>query len=273
MEVRVQKRTSELAMANVALQDEILERRKAESEISSLEKQIEFILGATKTGLDIIDADYNIRYIDPEWKKVYGDPAGKKCYEYFMGRNFKCQECGVRKALEIKKTVVTEERLEKEGNRPVQVTSIPYQDEKGDWLVAEITVDITELKKSEERYQSIISVITDYIYTVTIYRGEVVNVTHDQGCVAVTGYTSEEFEADPYLWINMVLEEDRPKVQAWAERILRGQKVKALEHRIIRKDGSLRWIRNIPVYKYNYLGELVSYDGVVKDITDTKTAE
>lgn len=71
----------------VGIMKDATERMKGEEIIRSLNRQIEFILGATKTGLDIIDSDFNLRYIDPEWQKVYGDPTGRKCYEYFMGRN------------------------------------------------------------------------------------------------------------------------------------------------------------------------------------------
>ena len=39
----------------------------------------------------------------------------------------------------------------KENNRPIQVTSIPFQDDNGEWLVAEIHVDITERKQAEEK--------------------------------------------------------------------------------------------------------------------------
>jgi PAS domain S-box-containing protein len=107
-------------------------------------------LGATKTGLDIIDSDYNIIYIDPEWQKTYGDPKGRKCYEYFMGRSQKCPQCSVEETLRTKKPVITEETLAKEGNRPVQVTTIPFKDESGNWLVAEVNVDITARKKNED---------------------------------------------------------------------------------------------------------------------------
>jgi PAS domain S-box-containing protein len=151
LEIRVQRRTTELARTNVELQEEIAEHKDAEARIASLNKQIEFILGATKTGLDIIDADYNIRYIDPEWKKVYGEYAGKKCYEYFMDSRQVCPDCGLRKAFQTKQVTVTEEILAKEGNRPVQVTTIPYQDENGNWLAAEVNVDISERKKAEEK--------------------------------------------------------------------------------------------------------------------------
>ncbi|MFZ5993759.1 MAG: ATP-binding protein [Thermodesulfobacteriota bacterium] len=129
---------------------DITERKQAENELRMLNQQIEFILGAAKTGLDIIDSEFNVRYIDPEWGKVYGDPAGKKCYEYFMGLGEMCPGCGIPKALETKAITVTEEALVKEGNRPIQVTTIPFQDETGEWLVAEVNVDITERKKAEK---------------------------------------------------------------------------------------------------------------------------
>lgn len=136
------------------LEDLVKERT---ARISELNRNMEFILGATHTGLDIIDSDYNLIYIDPAWQKVYGETRGKKCYEYFMGRSSACHACGVREALKTKKPVITEEVLVKEGNRPIQVTTIPYQDSKGDWFVAEINVDITERKKVEaelHKYQT-----------------------------------------------------------------------------------------------------------------------
>ncbi|MBN1526638.1 MAG: PAS domain S-box protein [Candidatus Omnitrophica bacterium] len=129
---------------------DITERKRAETKIEELQKQIEFILGATKTGLDIIDTDYNMVYIDPEWKKVYGEYAGKKCYEYFMDRRNMCPGCGIPKAFKTKKITVSEEILVKEGNRPVQVTTIPFQDKNGKWFAAAVNVDITERKQAEE---------------------------------------------------------------------------------------------------------------------------
>ncbi len=136
----------------IGLFDDITERKRAEEDIRSLKQRIEFILGATRAGLDIVDSAFNIRYIDPERRKLYGLPDGKKCYEYFMGRDEVCPGCGAVKALETKTTVVKETVLVKEGNRPVQVTSIPFTGLNGERLAAQVYVDIAERKKMEEEH-------------------------------------------------------------------------------------------------------------------------
>lgn len=133
-----------------ALELEIASRKKIEEHSNVLHQQLELTLGVTKTGLDIIDKDLNLRYVDPAWAKNYGDWSGKKCYEYFMERKSPCSICAVEEAFRTKKIVVSEEILAKEGNRPIQVTSIPFQDKSGDWLVAEVNVDITQKKKIDE---------------------------------------------------------------------------------------------------------------------------
>lgn len=146
LEILVEQRTKSLEL-------EILFRKEIEEKADSLHKQLEFILGATKTGLDIIDQDYNLRYVDTEWARIYGDWTGKKCYEYFMNRKTACSACSVREVFRTKKIIVTEEKLIKEGNRPIQVTSIPFKDKNNEWLVAEVNVDMTEKNKIDEQLQ------------------------------------------------------------------------------------------------------------------------
>ncbi|MBN1893556.1 PAS domain S-box protein [bacterium] len=140
--------------------------------------------------------------------------------------------------------------------------------------------DVTERKRvenafreNEERYKRITQTLTDYIFTVVLKNGKPVATRHGPGCVAVTGYTSEEFEADPYLWLNMVAEEDRPMVLAQAKRISTCMDTAAIEHRIRRKDGRIRWVRNTPVLHRDTDGALIGYDGLIQDITDRKNFE
>ncbi len=139
--------------------------------------------------------------------------------------------------------------------------------------ITERTLAENALKESETRYRRIIEAITDYIYTVRVDEGKAMETRHGAGCRAVTGYSEEEFATDPYLWLHMVVVEDRPAVQEQARRVLAGEGVSPIEHRIIRKDGIQRWVRNTPVPRYDAQGRLQAYDGLIQDISDRKRAE
>ena len=127
--------------------------------------------------------------------------------------------------------------------------------------------------ESEQRYKRLLASVTDYVYAVTVEDGRAVSTFHGPGCEAVTGYTSDEFERDQQLWYRMIREEDRPAVLEQANRILKGEEPPQLEHRIIHKNGSERWIRNTTVPRKDAQGRLVAYDGLVYDITERKQAE
>jgi signal transduction histidine kinase/PAS domain-containing protein len=135
----------------VKLLQDITDQKRIQKEIETLNQQMEFILGATKTGLDIIDSEFTIRYIDPEWKKTYGDSTGKRCYEYFLYGDKVCPGCGIKKAMETKEVTVIEKVLVKEGNRPIQVTTIPFQNDEGEWLFAQVSIDISKRNQADMR--------------------------------------------------------------------------------------------------------------------------
>jgi PAS domain S-box-containing protein len=130
-----------------------------------------------------------------------------------------------------------------------------------------------ELLKSEKRYKLLVESVTDYIYAVRVENGRPTSTYHGPNCFSVTGFTSEEYEADPFLWYKMIHEEDRAAVLEHVGRIFSGDSPPAIEHRIFHKDGSMRWVKNTFVPHYGKEGQLVSYDGIVTDITDRKKAE
>jgi PAS domain S-box-containing protein len=140
-------------------------------------------------------------------------------------------------------------------------------------LLAEQKVAEQALWVSEQRYQSLPASTTDYVYAVTVDRGRSVATSHDPGCEAITGFTSREFDADASLWYRMIHADDRPAVLAQVARIVEGEVPRPLEHRIVHKDGDVRWIRNVPVPQRDPQGRMVSYSGLISDITDRKRAE
>ena len=143
-----------------------------------------------------------------------------------------------------------------------------------------VLTDITErrqaeeaLRESEARYHRITEGLVDYHYTVRIENGRTVGTTQNPACEVVTGYTAEEFAADPYLWIHMVHPDDRELVRERVQQVLAGRDIPPIEHRIYRKDGQLRWVCDTTILQKDSAGTLLSYDGVIKDITERKVAE
>jgi len=129
------------------------------------------------------------------------------------------------------------------------------------------------LAESEKRFKRLVESVTDYIYTVEVEGRRPLKTIHGPGCVNVTGYTQEDYGADPDLWLRMIFEGDRPAVLNQASKVLSGTPVAPFEHRIIHKDGSLRWVRNTPVPRFDQTGRLIAYDGLVTDITRLKLLE
>ncbi|MFA6445585.1 MAG: response regulator, partial [Sterolibacterium sp.] len=126
---------------------------------------------------------------------------------------------------------------------------------------------------SEARYRRLVESVTDYIYSVKVKEGHAISTIHGPACVAVTGHNPEEFSADPDLWYRMVYEEDREGVMMQSRYIFAGNIPPPVEHRIMHKDGSIRWVRNTPVPFFDKDGQLVAYDGMISDITERKLAE
>lgn len=103
--------------------------------------------------------------------------------------------------------------------------------------------------------------------------GEVVETYHGVGCYSVTGYKSSDYANDPELWISMVHEDDRDLVVDQSEKAVQGENVDPIEHRIIHRDGSIRWVKNSIVPKLDDNNNVISYDGIINDITDLKESE
>ncbi|MBP7934318.1 MAG: PAS domain S-box protein [Phycisphaerae bacterium] len=129
------------------------------------------------------------------------------------------------------------------------------------------------LEESQERYQVMLASVSSYRYAVDTRDGVAIRTEHGAGCAAVTGYTPGDYARDPHLWFTMVHPEDRPAVRDHINRLLSGEDVPPIEHRIIHRGGSVRWIRDTMVPHRDTEGRMVHYDGIVEDITERKQVE
>jgi len=261
---------------------DMTEQKRAKTALLNEKNKLDAIITAIGDGISIQDKSYKILYQNQNYKNIIGDHVGKICYEAYEKSNALCEGCPVAQCFIDGEVHRTERSVTINGiTQFFEITSSPLKDETG-MIVAGIEAvrNITERKKAEQaridnekRFKRLVESVTDYIYTVKVEKGRGVATVHGPGCVTVTGYSSEEYQADPELWFRMIFEEDRGAILQKTNDILSGTPVAPFEHRIIHKDGTIRWVKNTPVPRFDNEGRLVDYDGLITDITPLKYLE
>jgi PAS domain S-box-containing protein len=270
LENKVLERTAELEKTNIELQKRIRETEKSRNEVRVLTQQLEFVLGATQTGLNIVDDEFNVKYVDPAWQKKLGDYKGKKCYKYFMDLDEPCEGCGAMKALETNSIVVSEEYLAKEDNRPIEVKSIPFKGSNGELLVAEINLDISERKKnekkireSEERFKLVAEASQEAIWDWDLKTNK---VWRNNTCYKLFGKGSNNnFE----WWAEKIHPDDKDIIiKKITDFIATNKKFFKNEYRLRRKDGSYAYVIDRGSVIRDINGKALRLIGSMVDITE-----
>jgi PAS domain S-box-containing protein len=275
--------SEELKQRIVELEAEVTKRELAKKALSAQRQELTSIFDSIDEAIYVADPDtYEILYVNSATKAIFGaDIVGQKCHQVFQGLDKPCDFCTnpmiFGKNLGNPYVWQFQNKVDGRWYRCID-KAIRWSD--GRMVRFEMAMNIHDLKlasealrESEDRYRRIAEAVTDYIYHVRIEDGHPVETIHGPACVAITGFTAEEFRDNPYLWIQMVHEEDRRAVEEQAAQTLSGEESGSLEHRIVRKDGVIRWVRNTPVPNYDSEGRLLFYDGLIRDITDHKVAE
>ncbi|MDD5669788.1 MAG: PAS domain S-box protein, partial [Candidatus Omnitrophica bacterium] len=260
------------------LQKEVETRKQKEEEIEHLQQRLEFILGANKTGIDIIDSQFNVKYVDAAWKKSLGEFEGKKCYEYFMGRSAMCESCGIVEAMKTKKTVVSEHVLPQEGGRYVQVTTIPFQEKSGEWLYAEINVDITDLKRTERLLREEKNRAQNYldiagVIIVALDPEQRIVLINKKGC-QILGYEEKELIGNN--WFDMVIHNrEKDKVKEGFKTLFSGayESGEYFENNVVTKWGEDRIVAWHNSVLTDEKGDVQYVLSAGEDITDRRWAE
>ena len=90
---------------------------------------------------------------------------------------------------------------------------------------------------------------------------------------ALTGYSPEEFAADPELWLKMLHPDDRERVLAEDERTDGLGEPYEAEYRMVARDGRVVWVRDEAVIVRDARGRPLHWRGIMLDITESKTLQ
>lgn len=127
------------------------------------------------------------------------------------------------------------------------------------------------LRKSEQRYEMATRAAKVGVWEWILETGE---LYLEPNIKALLGYGDEEIDNNLETWIEYVWESDREKVMVAAREHLEGKTPEYVcEHRMIHKDGSLRWILVRGKAIRDSEGKALRLIGTDMDITDRKRAQ
>ncbi|MHB1050956.1 MAG: LytS/YhcK type 5TM receptor domain-containing protein [Bacteroidota bacterium] len=126
-----------------------------------------------------------------------------------------------------------------------------------------------KIKKDETKLR----IITDYTSDWDYWVGpDHLFIYCSRSCEHITGYTPADFESNPTLLETIVHPEDR-EIFRRHRTVADAQRHEQIDFRIIRRDGTIRWIGHSCVPVYNAEGEFLGTRGSNRDITAHKESE
>jgi PAS domain S-box-containing protein len=135
---------------------------------------------------------------------------------------------------------------------------------------AEYRRTLAALRESEQRLDSMLSSLEDVVWSVCATTNQMLYLNQAAG--KIYQRSVQAFFDHPNLRIDVVHPEDREWVRRLNE-TLRVTDTVDMEYRILRPDGSVRWLRDRGRAIYDERGTLIRFDGIATDITVRKQAE
>ncbi|AFZ17051.1 PAS domain S-box protein [Allocoleopsis franciscana] len=284
LENRVKERTSELEQLNHQLLAEIAERMSVEAALHQREQEYRALVEHAPDIIERFDPQGRHLYVNPAIESVTGKPPNE-----FIGKTNR--ELGIsepnlaiwEQALSRVFQTGEEQQFEfslvtAQGLKYYQTRLVPEMETDGNLIsVLGMTRDITDhklaieaLRESEDGFRQLTENINEVFWMVTPDFSErlYISPAYEQ----IWGRSCQSLYDQSNSWSEAVHSEDREFLIGKQEQESRGE-VTDVEYRIVRPDGSMRWIRDRAFPIYDAQGQVYRIAGIAEDITCRKQAE
>jgi PAS domain S-box-containing protein len=131
-----------------------------------------------------------------------------------------------------------------------------------------------ETKKREAELRRMLASVRDHVWSAVADEDGGLKHTYSSPAIArITGRPAELFVNTTEHWLEVVLPEDRERVQQSAVKVMSGRAANMeMEYRIVLPNGEVRWV-NDKVAAERIGGGRVQLDGIVSDITERRKLE
>ena len=262
-------------------------RAAADEALRDAERQKSLVLDNANESIALHDCDNNLIWANKAYlastNLPLADLKGRKCHSCW-GLDRLCENCPVVTAIRTGQPQEAELTPQNQSHWPAEqgswlVRAAPVMDDAGNIVGAiEVAHDITDRKRVQEEMARMSALMTE---------GQEIAHVGSFEFVAATGSTvwsPEEFRIyglDPLgpaptykeMLAKCYLPEDARRLHETFAAAMQAKGVYDLEHRIIRPDGSVRWVHDRAHPHLDDRGNVVRYVGATLDITDRKRAE
>jgi PAS domain S-box-containing protein len=128
------------------------------------------------------------------------------------------------------------------------------------------------LYQAEIKYQSLVEQITAVVFLDQADAGQT-TLYMSPRIAELTGYTAEEWSGDPDLWASSIHPEDRERIVSKDEETNRSGSRFLDEYRLIRRDGTIVWVKEDTNLIRDQEGNPLYWQGILLDITKEKADE
>jgi PAS domain S-box-containing protein len=264
------------------------ERKRAEEALQRSETYLAEAQRLSRTGSFGWNVTSGEIYWSEETFRIFGyEPQTKPTVELVIARTHPEEREFVRQTIERASTERSafdrEHRLKMpDGSvKYIRVVARPATgDESGDLLFVGAITDITErklsnqaLRESEERFRTMADTLPEGIWIGTVEPREVLYVS--PSFERIWGLPLEDLYRNAHLWEKAIHPEDWERVRCKFAQWISGQSAGYydIEYRILRPDGSTRWVHDRGVLSFDEAGRACRINGISADITDRKRAE
>ncbi len=267
------------------LHDEMARRERVESERDRLLQQLRLQIDRLPLAFLQMDAAFRLLDWNPAAEKTFGykreEALGQNVIDLILPdplpdslrEILRRMQAGDMSAHSVNENRTKDSRL-----ITCEWFNTPLLDANGRFAGAiSVAQDITQrqqaerrLRESEERFRELAANIDGYFWLNAPDDSEMYYIS--PGYEKITGYSCESLYQRPASWTEIIHPEDRERVLAVVLKPIHTEG-RELEYRIVRPDGSIRWIRDRVLSIRNDAGEIERVAGIGEDITERKQAE
>ncbi len=257
---------------------DITQRKRAEEAVEAERQRLFALLDGLPAMVYLKAPDYSIRFANRVFKEMVGPGNwnGKRCFEALLRRNAPCEDCHTARVFE------TGIPNESEWTNPFsqqafQIHNYPFVDVDGSSLVLTLGFDVTQRKKAEEALRQSQSRLAEAQRIARLGHWECDlrsgQVVWSEEVYRIFGLNPEEFTPSLKLILSHVHPEDRERVHQGLRDAQAGVKSYNLVNRLVRPDGSVRYVHSQAEAVFDEDGKPRRILGTAQDITERRRAE